>query len=254
LIDNNYFPLTLGNSWTYSSKYDTSYQVTFSVFDTIRLNDKLYYLYGKQNSLADTLSKDSLGNVWKYQLGSEHKWFDFSLDSGSTYIYWFAGSDTMIVYVIKYLELSVLAGYFNDCIDLWFDIPGVIDDEKAYCFAPNVGIILMHGAWMYQELLRSEIVSVFDNSSIPHEVILYQNYPNPFNPYTTIRFDIPQTSLTSLKIYDLLGREVMMVLDELKTPGSYNVSINAVNLTSGMYFYRLKVGDSMFSRKFVVLK
>jgi len=71
--------------------------------------------------------------------------------------------------------------------------------------------------------------------------ILYQNYPNPFNPTTKIGFQISAFGFVSLKIYDVLGNEVVTLLNEEKSVGTYEIEFNALNVSSGIYFYQLKV-------------
>ncbi len=94
---------------------------------------------------------------------------------------------------------------------------------------------------------------------IPEEYSLSQNYPNPFNPTTTISFSIPNiassfNSNVTLKIYDLLGREVNTLVNEVKQPGSYQVQFDASELSSGIYFYALSAGDFYQTKKLVLLK
>ena len=79
--------------------------------------------------------------------------------------------------------------------------------------------------------------------SIPLDYVLYQNYPNPFNPSTTVRFSIPDKSLVTLKVYDILGNEITTLINEDKYRGIYNVSFNASNFSSGVYFYQLRAVD-----------
>lgn len=86
-----------------------------------------------------------------------------------------------------------------------------------------------------------------------------QNYPNPFNPVTKIDFDLPSDSRVSLKIYDMTGREMKSLLTgELKSAGYHTIEINAANLSSGVYFYRMIVNslnkDIIFTKKMVILK
>ncbi len=83
---------------------------------------------------------------------------------------------------------------------------------------------------------------------------LGQNYPNPFNPSTTISFSIPQTQFVTLKVYDMLGREVSTFVSEEKQPGTYEVKFNASNLPSGVYFYRLQAGSFSQTKKLLLLK
>jgi hypothetical protein len=81
-----------------------------------------------------------------------------------------------------------------------------------------------------------------------------QNYPNPFNPSTTIEFVIGQSSLVSIAIVDLLGQEVAVLANDVKNPGTYTVSWDATGFASGVYFYRLKAGSFVETRKLVVAR
>jgi hypothetical protein len=83
-----------------------------------------------------------------------------------------------------------------------------------------------------------------NNSNLPESFILKQNYPNPFNPSTTISFSLPIRSFVSLKVFDLLGRDVATILSEELSPGVYSRQWNAAAMPSGMYFYRLSVVPS----------
>ncbi len=92
------------------------------------------------------------------------------------------------------------------------------------------------------------------NISIPQEYELFDNFPNPFNPTTIIRYGLPGDGFVTLKIYDILGREVATLVNEYKAAGTYNVTFNASNLSSGVYIYRLKSGDFVASKKLLLLK
>jgi hypothetical protein len=89
---------------------------------------------------------------------------------------------------------------------------------------------------------------------LPDKMTLYPNYPNPFNPLTTIRYVLPAKSRVSMKIFDLLGREIVTLVDEEKPEGMYSVQFNAGNLSSGMYFCRLQAGYSVAVRKLMLVK
>ncbi|HMS34002.1 MAG TPA: T9SS type A sorting domain-containing protein [Ignavibacteria bacterium] len=90
--------------------------------------------------------------------------------------------------------------------------------------------------------------------TIPDNYNLSQNYPNPFNPSTKINYTIPKSGLVTLKVYDLLGKEVASLVNEVVNAGSHEVSFNASNLSSGTYFYRIKVGDFVETKKMSLLK
>jgi hypothetical protein len=83
---------------------------------------------------------------------------------------------------------------------------------------------------------------------------LLSNYPNPFNPSTTIKYSIPTSEFVSLKVYDVLGSEVATLVNEEKPTGNYKVNFNATNLSSGIYFYTLKVGNFTQTKKLILMK
>ena len=91
-------------------------------------------------------------------------------------------------------------------------------------------------------------------SNIPDKYSLSQNYPNPFNPTTKIKFDIPKQGLVSVKVYDVLGKEVATLVNEVKSAGSYNIDFNGTNLSSGVYFYRLESGTFIETKKMMLIK
>jgi predicted GH43/DUF377 family glycosyl hydrolase len=103
-----------------------------------------------------------------------------------------------------------------------------------------------------------EIEDIF----VPGDYVLRQNYPNPFNPTTKIRYEIPELSFVTVKVYDVLGSEVAILVNEEKPIGSYEVEFNAASLPSGIYFYRLQAGspstnsgqDFVETKKMVLLK
>lgn len=118
--------------------------------------------------------------------------------------------------------------------------------------------------------LRNDLVGIADSETIPtgikierHTVpasfALFQNYPNPFNPTTNIEFQIADAGFVTLKVYDVLGRRVATLVDEVEQPGSHEVQFDGSHLASGVYFYRIEEiginGDRLISvRKMVELK
>lgn len=88
----------------------------------------------------------------------------------------------------------------------------------------------------------------------PTKFALLQNYPNPFNPATTINFDLPSDNQVSLKVYDLLGREIANLVNDFRSAGSYSVEFDASNLTSGIYIYELRAGNFIMNKKMLLMK
>ena len=88
----------------------------------------------------------------------------------------------------------------------------------------------------------------------PEKFVLQQNYPNPFNPATVISYALPTSGRVTLRIYDLLGKEVAQLVDEDKPAGNYKASFNASHLASGVYFYKLECGALRAVRKMLLIK
>lgn len=98
------------------------------------------------------------------------------------------------------------------------------------------------------------VTSVETPEQIISDYYLYENYPNPFNPATRIKFLVPETSFVSLKIYDVLGKEVAVLVNEIKSEGIYEVTFEASEFSSGLYTYRLSSGSFNQSKKMMLVK
>lgn len=109
---------------------------------------------------------------------------------------------------------------------------------------------------MFNTILKSKynLVNVEDKPEVLHSFKLNQNYPNPFNPRTIIRYSIPQKVFTSIKIYNLLGKEVALLVNEEQSAGMHEVEFNASNLASGVYIYKITAGSYTESKKLVFMK
>ncbi len=100
-----------------------------------------------------------------------------------------------------------------------------------------------------------QIMHITNNTNkIKNYFILYQNYPNPFNPFTKINYDIPKDNLVCIKIYDILGREIKTLVNDLKKAGSYIVSFNGSEFASGVYFYRIQASNFVSVKRMVLIK
>jgi hypothetical protein len=94
----------------------------------------------------------------------------------------------------------------------------------------------------------------FVEVGVPNKFEMSQNYPNPFNPVTKIDFEVPENGMVSIKIYDMLGKEVKTLVNEMKQAGYHTVELNAGNISSGTYFYRMTAGKFVKTLKMVVVK
>lgn len=98
------------------------------------------------------------------------------------------------------------------------------------------------------------VTGIENISEIPSKFDLKQNYPNPFNPITNIQYDIPFDNFVSIKIYDITGKVIKTLINEYKTAGSYIISFNAEELSSGIYFYRLETGNFVDTKRMILIK
>ncbi len=92
------------------------------------------------------------------------------------------------------------------------------------------------------------------SNEIPANYFLSNNYPNPFNPATKIKYAVPQASQVQIRVFDILGNEVETLINKEMPAGTYELTWNAVNLPSGVYFYQIKTGDFIQTKKMVLLK
>ncbi len=116
------------------------------------------------------------------------------------------------------------------------------------------GGITGFGSSLSVQLLSPPVVSVNENEILPTKFLLLQNYPNPFNPNTVVSYQLPSKNNISLKVYDILGKEVATLVDEIKEAGTYNINFDASKLPSGIYFYRLTTKTFSQTKKMVLLR
>ena len=137
-----------------------------------------------------------------------------------------------------------------------------IKEGDSVCIVLDAGVTSgpqLVDSYSYFDLVTAtnigHIVSVNDVKNLSHKDFkLFQNFPNPFNPATEISFSLPKESYISLKVFDILGREVYILAEGRFNAGKSTISFNAKNLPSGLYFYRLIAGNFMESRKMLLMK
>jgi hypothetical protein len=103
-------------------------------------------------------------------------------------------------------------------------------------------------------LLRGTVVSVDQPTSLPGSYELLQNYPNPFNPTTTIRYQLPERTFVTMHLFNVLGEEVARLVNEERPAGVHDVPFNGARFSSGVYFYTLRAGGFVQTRKLMILK
>jgi hypothetical protein len=133
-----------------------------------------------------------------------------------------------------YLDSDLLSGY------TYYYIIAATDRSGNTTYSPAIS--------------AGAVTSVLSDEFSPKEFSLKQNYPNPFNPVTTIEFTLPGFSLISLKIYDIMGREIKEIVNGNFPPGTHKTEFDASGLTSGIYFYTLSAGNYQETKKLVLMK
>jgi hypothetical protein len=98
------------------------------------------------------------------------------------------------------------------------------------------------------------LTDVNESPTLPEWTELFQNYPNPFNPTTTIGFKVQSSAFVSLKVFDLLGREVATLANEERQPGEYSMTFDASNLPSGVYLYKMTSGSFTDVKKLILVR
>jgi len=213
---------------------------------------KITYVFTGLNGVCRTFDADkpNIGSNPNYKMGMwvYGDWSNNYLD----YWFYYNSSSNVIVRVDtldwtgwKFVEIPIS------------DIPGSGDrlfHSVVISQAPNgelSGTIYIDGA-QYRDPSATSMVD--ELSSNQNSFSLAQNYPNPFNPSTTIQYQIPKASFVSLKVYDILGNEAAVIVNEERPGGTYSINFNASKLSSGVYFYILRAGDFVDTKKFVLMK
>ena len=273
------FPLQVGNYWQYQVLQvffdDTTYSYTFAVVlkDTvIGSQSNSYYALkvafsGKPFSPQDTIRYiryDSLSSsiieydnirgrgestLFKLNAVENDCWDYFGIEVCCTAI------DTLVVFgedkqtkIYSTLDSTPPSWGYKLAKDFG---PIKIGDNQSWGF-------LVYSVYnlVYAKINGIEygILSVDNNIEPRENYLLSQNYPNPFNPSTSIHYAVSSRQFVSLKVYDLLGKEVATLINEEKPAGTYEIEFNATNLPSSIYFYRLQAGSFVETKKMVLLK
>ena len=263
----NWYPLAVGNKWIYDYEFfgdtlETGTIVQEVTGDTI-INNQQYFIL---NNSSNYIRVDSLtGRIYRAfsfaGILEENLFTDLTLDVGDTLSY--DSTDFRSLTVLS--EQSFYQWNLNTRIRFFDDFG--ISIVHNYSFVKGIG--LFDELWW--ELVGSHVtlrgcvidgivygdtttVGVNDPPEQPKEFSLSQNYPNPFNPTTNIGFRIANFGFVSLKVFDVLGREVATLVNEEKQPGEYDVEFNASHLSSGIYFYKLQTENYSSIKKMLMIK
>ena len=221
----------------------------------------LDYEYG-----YDTVSYDGTNNLIRSHRGGTNLGYKL-LSHTLTSLYSFEWYDGYYDYDSSYWNWMNYGSIQPEYVSNTADGPVIITSQDAITLAVDDSVIIYYGVALganEEEMIANmqaveqkyfEITSVeADHNKIPEGYILAQNYPNPFNPSTSIKFGIPEGSNVTLKIYNTLGEEVALLVNEYLDAGTYTFRFDASKLTSGIYIYTLQAGDQIISNKMTLIK
>ena len=160
--------------------------------------------------------------------------------------------------------VNATTGTFPNCIEIMesqFNSSGTVVFREYHYYAYGIGMVKNVRTVPDTEANTSELtsygttgISTSSANHTPQKYSLSQNYPNPFNPSTQISYQVPSSSRVSLKVFDVLGREVATLVNEVKPAGTYTATFNANSIPSGVYFYRLQSGSFTETKRLVLIK
>ena len=268
VADDFFYPINqIGNQWEYTYKIgETDYNLSEKVTDTVRINGNLYYKLECDWFSLNFLLREENNKVFRYTEydSTETLLFDFNGNVGDEWkipptadCFW----GEQITMVSKTDSVVTPGGTYYNCI-CFSHIPECEDAGTFNSwYAKGIGKVRYDEVYIWggvSNLLDNYTVltGIYENFNEIKNIDFHlsQNYPNPFNPTTVISYQLPVISKVQLKVYDVLGREVATLVDEEKPAGSYEVEFNGEGLTSGVYFYHLKAGDSCLIKKMLLLK
>lgn len=220
------------------------------------------YLHPDSSEVAViTQSGFGTGHIWKTTNGGI-SWNDISgnlPDSpANDVMIYYPGSATSVYLAALDVGVFITTDYGTTWKELADGLPNTVAMHLDYNSAANKLRIGTHGRGVYEISNLTGVSSI--TSEIPDGFSLQQNYPNPFNPVTTIKYKITERANVTLKIYNILGKAVETIIEEVQGPGTYESHFNASNLSSGVYYYKISVstenGSNSFSdtKKMILMK
>ena len=257
---NKYLPLEIGNRWDYHIDYywqggsHTEDTLSIEIIDTIDLRGSKYIAFSS-NVPWYPLSKyfrEENGNIYFYneEDSSDCLAYQFNIPADSSYLSCWGN----LIYVFA-IDTTFLWG-FND-IQQFQDHMNFSEHFGVYTYSGGFFpefYYNLYGCIISGTTYGNLLVSVDKENKFLYHFKLDQNYPNPFNPVTNISFSIPVGSAVSLKIFDVLGREISTLVNEELFQGEYKYSFDASNCVSGVYFYTLKANNYVSTKKLLLIK
>ncbi len=161
--------------------------------------------------------------------------------------------------ILQYKDVTSGTGWGSQCA-LWphFGLGNAAVIDSLIVYWPSDSITKLSNVAVNQFVTinecGTEIIGISNYNEISLNYFLSQNYPNPFNPATVINYEIPENRFTKLKVYDILGNEIAVLVNEIQNAGMYNIRFDGSGLPSGIYYYKLESGNFISSKKMTLIK
>ena len=261
------YPLHNGDRWEYwyldtgGGSYDYTSGITG---DTTMPDGKTYTMFSGGTSWFGMYQRQSGDTILQFDQvsGEERLLYNFSASPGDIITAYPYGGDTTVIRLLTISTDTLFGSGRRTWTFLVDHIVHAIDDEEYDTITDSLGLTgvncfcnpwVLHGAVIGGRQYGSVAGVTNQPGQIPSAISLRQNYPNPFNPTTIIRYALPHADHVRLGVFNLLGQEIALIVDEEKTAGSYSVSWNASGVSSGVYYYRLTAGDFTETKKMVLI-
>jgi hypothetical protein len=214
-----------------------------------------YLITGSQTSPGFTVNEriDSISGYYQFSpVGGDHFFAAAEMGIATT-------SDTTIIGSGAISIGDAVSVYTQFSFDIIYFLPNEVPNWAIITISiidPS-GTTSGHiGSTMWVDGLELIVVGVDDSEGnlTVNEFMLRQNYPNPFNPTSTIKYQIPEVSFVTIKVYDVMGNEIATLLKKEQPQGNYEIEFDATALPSGIYFYRLQAGSFVETKKMVLMK
>jgi len=271
VLSQDYFPMQVGNSWTFTHYNENRIILEASVIDSVKIDSRLYYVYNETPGNTEYIRVDSLGRIFQYINNIEYLWLDFTQTHEATYKYDYPFPDhidNFWVHVYRDITMETKLGRFEQCVRFLFDDPGFIDEEILLTYTPGIGLVTKTvgigvNYFIYSAVLNDRILSLKNESNNNFKSIhLQQNYPNPFNSGTVIRYSVNKTGFSAklqILIYDVTGRVVKTFVNNHPQPGFHEIQWDGTDadgqsVSSGLYFYTLKTTNFMDTGKMLLIR
>ncbi|MEP5049848.1 MAG: T9SS type A sorting domain-containing protein, partial [Balneola sp.] len=135
-----------------------------------------------------------------------------------------------------------------------FELSGLPDGGSQYFFVVKAFDLSGNVSDASNESSTTITTDIFDETETPEQYFIEQNYPNPFNPSTNITYKVPETANVTITLYDMLGRKLSTLVNERKTAGSYQITLDMSSYSSGIYLYRMQSGTFIKTRRLTLIK